>query len=57
MGYSGHYNIFGGTPMKNFFYSIYDIFAGIGKARAAAYFARQGDYAAARALMLEKHSV
>jgi hypothetical protein len=43
--------------MKNFFYSIYDIFAGIGKARAAAYFARQGDYAAARALMLEKHSV
>jgi hypothetical protein len=43
--------------MKNFFNTIYDIFASIGKARAAAHFARQGDHAAAKALMLGEQSV
>jgi hypothetical protein len=38
--------------MKNFFVAVYDIFASIGRARAAAYFARQGDYQAAKEVML-----
>ena len=39
--------------MKNFFTTIFNIVASIGKAKAAAHFARQGNHAAAKALMLE----
>jgi hypothetical protein len=38
--------------MKNFLQSLISLFESMGKARAATYFTRQGDYEAARRIML-----
>ena len=40
--------------MKNFFDTLYEIFERIGRARAAAHFARNGMYEQAKAIMLAK---
>jgi hypothetical protein len=43
--------------MRAVFTALYSAFLTIGKARAASYLARQGDYEGAKALMMEEHGV
>ncbi len=40
--------------MKNFLNTLYEIFESMGRAKAAAHFARSGMHAEAKALMLSK---
>jgi len=40
--------------MKNFFSALLSILESMGRARAAAYYTRQGNHQAARKIMLEK---